>query len=64
MEGDIIVGELDMEEMPVEHTPHSTKFRHNEGIVRQDVDEIVKGAFPRVHAIPNRLLKQNQIHFS
>lgn len=45
VEGDLIVGEFDPEEHLEHIPPHSAKFKHGGGIIRQDVDEIVKGTF-------------------
>lgn len=46
-EGDLILGEMDTEEVPAveQHPdlPPPTKQRHGQGVVREDIEEIVKG---------------------
>ena len=44
VEGEEIVAVFETDEMRAEQTPQSAKFKHNAGIIKHDVEEIVKGA--------------------
>lgn len=44
VEGDLILGDMDSEDMPIEQPAGAhTKAKHGQGTVREDIDEIVKG---------------------